>query len=270
MTTSGELATGERARVAETLTRLALHDPDPKWLEDLLLHWLQSSEDVWLRGVAATGLGHVARIHRRLNCQRVIGPLLALRSDPEVGGKVEDALEDIGQFVRPETGEHASTRLGSQMRVLQKGDVMNNSEDDTHDELRAMNWDWIPGLRCGPFRFGKPLPSLPEIELARLEPSCEGADWHVYRVGDEEARVQVDDGTVTAVECVRSLSYLGSSELLGLSIPAVESLLGRVLVRAEHWGDDTAMYEAQSLGLTLWVEGGRVESTTVEAQEVPG
>lgn len=129
-----------------------------------------------------------------------------------------------------------------------------------------MNWDWIPGIRCGPFQFGKALPSLPNIGLTRLEPSCEDADWQTYRVGDEEARVRVDDGAVTAVECAKSLKYLGRSELLGLSTRAVEALLGEVLVQAKHWGDGTAMYEAENLGLTLWVEAGRVESATVEAQ----
>jgi hypothetical protein len=33
----------------------------------------------------------------------------------------------------------------------------------------------------------------------------------------------------------------------------------------EPWDDGTAMYEAESLGLTLWVEDERVESVTVDA-----
>jgi len=130
-----------------------------------------------------------------------------------------------------------------------------------------MNWDWTPGIRIGPFVFGAPLPRLEDVALTLLEPDCEGADWQTYRVGDEEARVSVEDGVVTAVECMRSLRYLGHRELLGSSPKAAEVLLGEVLVRAKDWSDGTAMYQAESLGLTLWVEDDRVESATVEAVE---
>ena len=130
-----------------------------------------------------------------------------------------------------------------------------------------MNWDWIPGVRVGPFFFGAPLPHVEDVELCLLEPDYEDADWQTYRVGDEEARVSVRDGVVTDLECTKSLKYLGRSELLGLSTTAVEALLGKVLVQTEQWDDGTTMYEVESLGLTLWIEGERVESATVEAVE---
>ena len=128
-----------------------------------------------------------------------------------------------------------------------------------------MIWSWIPGVLCGPFRFGEPLPPLDIGRLTRLEPSCEGAAWQTYRVGDEEARVRVEDGVVTAVECIQSLKFLGRSELLGLPVRAAQERLGATLVETKRWEDGSAMYEAERLGLTLWVEGERVESATVEA-----
>jgi hypothetical protein len=128
-----------------------------------------------------------------------------------------------------------------------------------------MNWDWMPGVRCGPFVFDQALPDLVDATLTLLEPACDGADWRSYRVGHEEARVRVQDGVLTAVECVKSLRYLDRDELLGLPIDEVEAIIGEALVRAKHWDDGSAMYEAKRLGLTLWVEDGRVESGTVEA-----
>ncbi len=128
-----------------------------------------------------------------------------------------------------------------------------------------MIWSWIPGVRCGPFYFGEALPSPPNLRLTLLEPAYEGADWRTYRVGDDEARVRVDDDAVAAVECTNSLMYLNQVEILGLSVQAAKNLLGEDLVESRQWDDGTAMLELEKLGLTLWVESGRVESATVEA-----
>lgn len=92
-----ELASGERERIALTLIRLALYDPDRVYVENLLLYWLTKVDDSFLRGVAATGLGHVARIHKTLSGD-IVTALHALRFDSSIGGKVEDALEDLDAF----------------------------------------------------------------------------------------------------------------------------------------------------------------------------
>jgi hypothetical protein len=53
-----------------------------------------------MRGLAATCLGHVARIHKRLDLDLVLGALVPLKSDPVIGGYVRDALDDIKFFLR--------------------------------------------------------------------------------------------------------------------------------------------------------------------------
>ena len=93
-----ELSSGEKDRVCRALIRLALHEPDPVWAQDQLVHWLEHAPDAWTRGVAAIGLGHVARLHGQLDRSRVLPLLEGLRDHPTIGGKVEDALGDIEQF----------------------------------------------------------------------------------------------------------------------------------------------------------------------------
>ena len=61
-----DIDSGVREKVCNALIRLALHDPDPVWLETLFTSKLNNS-DPWVRGVAALCLGHVARIHGYLN-----------------------------------------------------------------------------------------------------------------------------------------------------------------------------------------------------------
>jgi hypothetical protein len=57
------LESNESQVVAETILRLALHDPDAAWVTDRALALVESS-DYGVRASAATALGHIARIHR--------------------------------------------------------------------------------------------------------------------------------------------------------------------------------------------------------------
>jgi hypothetical protein len=44
-----ELASGDRDRISTALVRLALHDDDRPWLEQLLVQFM-AHEDAWVRG----------------------------------------------------------------------------------------------------------------------------------------------------------------------------------------------------------------------------
>lgn len=94
-----ELESGDALRVSRALVRLALHERDCAFVEDVLAIQLQSP-DVWVRGVAATCVGHVARIHRVVDTLRLLPLLKSLGSDPRTAGRMEDALEDIKTFAR--------------------------------------------------------------------------------------------------------------------------------------------------------------------------
>lgn len=95
---SEELACGDEVRVSRALVRLALFDTDRLWLEELLTQFLGDPRPQ-VRGVAATCVGHVARIHRRINLE-VLKKLQGLLDDQEMGGRVGDALDDIKMFVK--------------------------------------------------------------------------------------------------------------------------------------------------------------------------
>lgn len=95
---AAELASEDWERISLALLRLALHDPDPEWLQSLLLGHLRHQHE-WVRGVAALGLGHVARIHGWLKKDEVVPALQELLGNPSTRGKAEDALEDIAMYV---------------------------------------------------------------------------------------------------------------------------------------------------------------------------
>lgn len=77
----------------------ALNVDDWEWLQDRFVALLQH-EDAGVRAIAATSLGHVARIHGRSDLS-VVRPLLEqLMGQKETRSYAEDALEDIEMFVR--------------------------------------------------------------------------------------------------------------------------------------------------------------------------
>ncbi|MGW5920544.1 hypothetical protein ACWFPY_16245 [Nocardia fluminea] len=91
------LASDESRIVSETILRLALHDADGAWVTDRALALLDNA-DTDVRASAATALGHIARIHREIDRDRVVPALRRLLDDPETAGRADDALDDIEVF----------------------------------------------------------------------------------------------------------------------------------------------------------------------------
>lgn len=93
-----ELASGDVKRVCGALLSVAFQEPDWQWAQEKFLALLESeSPDV--RGLSATCLGHIARIHGKLDKGRVVAALNSHLDDKAILGQIEDALDDIAMFV---------------------------------------------------------------------------------------------------------------------------------------------------------------------------
>ena len=77
----------------------AVHS-EPDWMraQDECLRLLEHPSPA-VRRLAVTCLGHIARIHRRINRSEVLAALERASADPAVAGVVDDARDDIAQFV---------------------------------------------------------------------------------------------------------------------------------------------------------------------------
>jgi hypothetical protein len=85
--------------ICHALVAAAFCEPDWKWVQDKCLYFLQNA-DPEISGLAATCLGHVARIHQKLERDKVIAALDARRENSEIAGRIEDALDDINMFIK--------------------------------------------------------------------------------------------------------------------------------------------------------------------------
>ena len=82
----------------EALVSMALNETDWRWVQEKCLGFT-SHADASVRSVAATCLGHVARIHGQLDLDRVMPRLEFLLRDPETAGYAETAIDDVHMFV---------------------------------------------------------------------------------------------------------------------------------------------------------------------------
>ena len=95
------LARGDLPVALDAMVGTALYDAgDWKELQDLHLQLLEH-DDRQVSALAATCLGHLARVHRRMDEARVVSALRQARSIPHISGTAADALEDIEIFLHP-------------------------------------------------------------------------------------------------------------------------------------------------------------------------
>ena len=92
------LASGMPDIICDALIRITYHDPNWHWVQDKCLE-LASHPDPQVSGLAVTCLGHLARIHRVLDVEKVLPTLRRLQDDPKISGRVADALDDINMYL---------------------------------------------------------------------------------------------------------------------------------------------------------------------------
>jgi hypothetical protein len=102
---------GSARDISQTLVTLALHDVDWKKVERYCLEFLEHP-DAGLRAVAATCIGHLARIHKTLDLDVVLPALYRHLSDPGkwVAGNADNALSDIEIFMKVPVQRMESTQ----------------------------------------------------------------------------------------------------------------------------------------------------------------
>lgn len=85
--------------ICDALVSITFYESDWKWVQNKCLDFL-NDENSEIRGLAATCLGHLARIHRKLEKEKVLSALHDQLDDCAISGQIEDALDDINMFLQ--------------------------------------------------------------------------------------------------------------------------------------------------------------------------
>ncbi len=85
--------------MVHALLGVTYHEPDWEWVQGWCLRFLEFS-DPDIRNTAIACLGHLARIHGRIDKTKVMKALRGHLDDLECAGRIEDALDDIEMFAK--------------------------------------------------------------------------------------------------------------------------------------------------------------------------
>jgi len=88
---------GDINKICDALVAIAFYEEDWLWAQNICLDFLSSDNNA-LSSLAATCLGHIARIHGKLNRAKVIAALKSHANNAAIAGNIDDALGDIKRF----------------------------------------------------------------------------------------------------------------------------------------------------------------------------
>jgi HEAT repeat protein len=94
------LASNDPEQVRNALYSAAKHEADWAWSQEQCLKFLAHKESE-VRWAAALSLGYIAVYQRKLDLTKVLPALHAAKKDGLIAPVVEDSLEMIQQYVKP-------------------------------------------------------------------------------------------------------------------------------------------------------------------------
>ena len=102
------LASRDISTLCETLLSISFHESDQDWALEQLSNFASHPEQE-IRTLVATCIGHVGRIHRRIDLRKADAILKQLARDPSVVPFVDEARADLEIFVaRSESSNRGS------------------------------------------------------------------------------------------------------------------------------------------------------------------
>ncbi len=97
---AGAIISGDRpGDIPLALIRLAYYDPDWRWVQNLCIS-LADHKNKWVRRACVASFSHLARIHGKIEREKVNPVLTRLLDDPEVKGEAQDTIEELDIFLK--------------------------------------------------------------------------------------------------------------------------------------------------------------------------
>lgn len=90
---------GNVDKICHAMVSIAFYEEDWQWAQEKCLYFFMSDNNQ-LSSLAAICLGHIARVHGKIDKDKVIRILKTRLNEVELAGFIEDALGDIDMFVK--------------------------------------------------------------------------------------------------------------------------------------------------------------------------
>lgn len=83
--------------VTKKLLEITFNNENWKWVQEMCLKLLDNKDED-IKGLAVTCIGHIARIHGKIDKEKVLKAFFDRKGDKTIAGRIEDAMEDIEMF----------------------------------------------------------------------------------------------------------------------------------------------------------------------------
>ena len=220
---------GTASEISQTLVTLALYASDWKPVEQYCLDFLESA-DAGVRKVAATCLGHLARLHQQLDLDRVLAALYKHLSDPDkyVAGAANDALDDIEIFMHVPVQRLESNH--------DKADDVVLEEDDEEEPRPLTNAEVEQVIQSG---------NMLEIEKLLVALTYHDPDWQRAETYSLQF-LDYSDASVraVAVDCLYRLAATGKTLHFDQVIPALN----------RHRSDESKLVRSKVEGALRYIQ----------------
>ncbi len=90
---------GDEEQICHAMVSVAFHEPDWEWAQNKFLE-LFRQDNISISSLAATCLGHIARIHHQLDKEKVLQAFNSRSDNKDLSGFIRDATDDIEIFVK--------------------------------------------------------------------------------------------------------------------------------------------------------------------------
>jgi len=93
------LLSEDAAVTTDALLYLCFNIDDPEWIQLKCIEAIQNNRDEDVRGLALICIGHVARMHKKIDKALVMPVLVEMLKHRTLSGRTQDALDDIDIFI---------------------------------------------------------------------------------------------------------------------------------------------------------------------------
>lgn len=82
------------------LLKITFDCDDWEWIQNVCIDIINSNKEKNICGLAVTCIGHLARIHGKIEKERIFELFNQQKDNPYISGRIEDAIDDINRFVK--------------------------------------------------------------------------------------------------------------------------------------------------------------------------
>lgn len=82
------------------LLKITFDCDDWEWIQNVCIDIINSNREKNICGLAVSCIGHLARIHGKIDKERIFELFDQQKDNPYISGRIEDAIDDINRFVK--------------------------------------------------------------------------------------------------------------------------------------------------------------------------